>query len=474
MLMESVYIVLVNYNDSIYIERCLDSLYKQDYDNVHIVVVDNFSVDGSIDIIEKHRDIILKKLDDNIGWGAASNVGIKMAIDKGADYIMLLNTDVYLEKSAVRTMVNNCDSTSIVAPLMYRGDINGIDCENPDCLEKWYAGGMLTKYADSNSCVFSEAKDNMEVEFITGCCMFIPRNVIDIVGLIDEKFFLYYEDMDYCIRARKKGVKLIYSPNTYLIHAVGGSQGGEMSPISMYYVMRNRLYMSSKYEIFESPEIVLKKIYEERSGEQLLNNSNYVVQAQIDFFNGQMGKKNIKIGNRVNIIYAEGFRGEEEYTRRTFNWVTKKCAVVNIVNYSEVDNYYRITFSLQPYESDIKTCRVYVDGMFVDEIKSNEFFGEKICIKARGQSYIKIDVLDEVLENSLIYRIVDFDAQQVSDKCNTTDITKEDVEWAYYKYLKRGCEDEAAMNSKIALKNFHEMIKDFTYSDEFKKLFIPL
>lgn len=117
----------------------------------------------------------------------------------------------------------------------------------------WSAGGEISwnkgntvqyGYNMIDSDKFGKIK---EVEFSTGCCMLIPMDVFDKTGYMEEKYFLYYEDTDFCIKAKKNGVKIIYEPLAKMYHKVSASTGGKESPIYVYYINRNKLYFNKAY-----------------------------------------------------------------------------------------------------------------------------------------------------------------------------------------------------------------------------------
>lgn len=151
---------------------------------------------------------------------------------------MLLNNDTEVTEDFLSNLLYNWDGKTVRAPR-----INYFD----DKISVWYAAGNFNKlkgivkngYPDKNSFV----------NFASGCCMLLPKEVFEKVGFLDEIFFMYYEDADYCLRIIKAGIKIEYIANAVIYHKCGKSSGGEKSILSIYYCNRNRFYIIKKYKL---------------------------------------------------------------------------------------------------------------------------------------------------------------------------------------------------------------------------------
>lgn len=241
-------IILVNYNGEKYNGECIESILESTYKNYEIIVVDNASSDNSVNLLEKNygKRITLFKNSKNQGFSEANNIGIKIAQDKKCDYILLLNNDTVIMNDCIENMlkcsIDNNDS--VVSPKIYYYD-------HKDTI--WSAGAKMLWKKGLASQNGINKKDNGEynerinVEFGTGCCLLIPMEVINKVGLLSREYFLYYEDTDYCIRILKEGFKIIYEPEAKLYHKVSASTGGEESYRYIYYNTRNRLLFNEKH-----------------------------------------------------------------------------------------------------------------------------------------------------------------------------------------------------------------------------------
>lgn len=249
-IMSMVAVILVNYNGYEDTIRCLQSFREVRYKNYCIYIVDNGSTNNSYSVLKEYcgcnKDIKTKiiKSTANLGFSGGNNIGIKDALSAGADYILLLNNDTVVTPDFLDILVGNADENTIVAPrMMYWKDKNIV----------WYAGGQLSKIfgrawhnninKELDSVIDTKHK---EVTFISGCCMLIHREIFNKIGLLEEKYFLYYEDTEYCWRALNNGIRLYYVGDSVIFHNVSSSTGHN-SCLMNYYKIRNRMYLIKEY-----------------------------------------------------------------------------------------------------------------------------------------------------------------------------------------------------------------------------------
>lgn len=238
---KNIWVVLVNYfgaEDSI---ECIDSLKKNNTD-INILVVDN-----SNDKKEKAKICTIPNVNyidarSNLGFAEANNMGIEFAIQNKATHIVLLNNDTIIDSQMISELLKNSDDNSICVPkMLYYYDRNKV----------WYGGGEINRIT-GNVRVETINKYDEKVKtctFATGCCMLLPVSVIKKFDFIfDSNLFMYCEDTEFCIRADILGVKIKYVPSAKLWHKVSASSGGSMSPLSIYYTSRNRLYYIQKHK----------------------------------------------------------------------------------------------------------------------------------------------------------------------------------------------------------------------------------
>ena len=222
--MPNVGIVISNYNGWQDTVQCLQSLEKQTYRDFEIILLDDASPNDSVERLREHLppNTVFLPQQQNQGFAAVNNIGMRRALADGCDWALLLNNDTV-----------SCPKMLFMDP--------------PD--EIWFAGGELDRATgrvrhlgghQKDGPAFAQAK---QVNFITFCCVLLPRAVIERVGYLDETLFMYCEDVDYCMRLGDAGVPLWFLPDARIWHKAGGSAGGMLS---VYYITRNTLYLTCK------------------------------------------------------------------------------------------------------------------------------------------------------------------------------------------------------------------------------------
>lgn len=259
--MSTVYIVIVNWNGQADTSVCLDSLRRLNPRgcSIHTIVVDNASTDNSVSMLKKKypwATVLVN--DENLGFSGGNNVGMRYAHAHRADFIWLLNNDTYVDPDALslvdafdREQVGIAGSKIYFAPgHEYHGDRYTKPQKGKVF---WYAGGLIdwrNMYASHRGVdeVDRGQYDTVEsTPFVTGCSMMISRRLIDRIGMLDDKYFLYLEDLDYCMRAGRAGFALRYFPRSIVWHVNAGSSGGAGNMLHEYYQTRNRVLFASRY-----------------------------------------------------------------------------------------------------------------------------------------------------------------------------------------------------------------------------------
>ncbi|MFA5993514.1 MAG: glycosyltransferase family 2 protein [Parcubacteria group bacterium] len=208
-----VFIVVLNYNGKEVIKKCLTSLFKLDYPNFEVVVVDNDSTDGSLELAKGcfSRANFIKNA-KNLGYATGNNVGIRFALERMADYVLLLNNDTEVENDFLNKLVEVAESEEkigLLSPVIFDGKTK----------EVWFAGGeILWNRMSSQHKKQVPAQDYYESEFITGCSMLVRASVFREIGLLDEDYFLYWEDADFSLRAKKQGFKNVVVSSSWIYH----------------------------------------------------------------------------------------------------------------------------------------------------------------------------------------------------------------------------------------------------------------
>lgn len=242
-------IILVNFNGAADTIECIESISEMNYNNYKVFVVDNNSSDDSVKRLSDAKKSLLFEfitLKENNGFSAGNNVGICAALEAGVDYVLLLNNDTIVTKDFLSNLMKKAPAESVVTGVIYYAGNHQ---------KLWYAGGSFDiKTAKVSQmglgmeqCVLP--REPFEVTFISGCCMCIPVSVIKEVGFLDEMYFLYEEDADYCYRIVKKSKRIYCIPEAVLYHKVSSSttKTEKMSPITQYYMVRNKFLFVSKY-----------------------------------------------------------------------------------------------------------------------------------------------------------------------------------------------------------------------------------
>lgn len=266
-----VYIIILNWNGLHDTIACLDSAIKLSYPNFRLVVVDNGSTDGSTDSISKnYPNVIVIKNRENLGYAKGNNVGIRYALQNNADYVWLLNNDTLTERNALRNMVGEAERDPRIgilgSKIYYLNSARKI----------WFAGAMInwsrgiSNHIGINETDVGQYDFVKEIDRVAGCSMLVKREVCNQVGLFDENFFLYVEEVDWCVRARKAGFKCLFVPSSIVYHKAWASVSliGACSKVFNYYNTRNFLYLIRKSFNFPLREIILAKVILRRLGDE--------------------------------------------------------------------------------------------------------------------------------------------------------------------------------------------------------------
>lgn len=259
--------VIINYQNWELTCDCIQSLLNANVPGSNILVIDNASPNGSLLKIQKmYPDLIYLQNSNNIGFAAANNQGIKIALERQAHYSILLNNDTEVKPDSIINLINEMNKQPDMALGTGRVFIPSKE------VRIWYDGGKLiswrgmAKHFNYNvkvSAISLETK-NSEVNFISGCFMCIRMNCIPRLGLLDERFFMYLEDIEYCARAAKNNLKMLFVPASEIYHKVKQEENYNLRVI--YYSLRNRLLLieltfSRTASIYVRIVLLLKRIY---------------------------------------------------------------------------------------------------------------------------------------------------------------------------------------------------------------------
>ncbi|EKD90465.1 MAG: hypothetical protein ACD_31C00005G0091 [uncultured bacterium] len=275
---KKVAVVILNYKVKELALSCVKSVKTSTYKNLKIYLVDNNSRDG-IDESDL-KDVEFIQTGDNLGYSGGNNVGIKMALKDGAEMVFILNPDTEVEKDTIEVLFEQMNklNADIASPKIYFKGTKTI----------WYAGGIFDEKNVLGSHRGVDQKDegqfeeSIDTDFATGAAIMVRKEVFDKIGLFDQRYFLYYEDSDFCLSAKKAGFKIMYISKAIVYHS-NASSTGLGSSLQDYFITRNRMLLASKFLPFRTRFALFR--------EALKNFSNSVRrQALFDFLLSKFGK----------------------------------------------------------------------------------------------------------------------------------------------------------------------------------------
>jgi GT2 family glycosyltransferase len=253
---ELVVVVILNYNGWRDTAACVSSCQKLTYTNFRILVLDNGSTDGSETLLrERYPEMEIIQTGKNLGFAGGNNAGIRQVLEQKADFVWLLNNDTIVEPQCLALMVRAAgtdDRVGMVGSKIYYHHA-------PKTL--WFAGGEidlgkggLTRHIGQDERDVGSYNKLGETGYITGCSILASREMIEEVGLLEEEYFLYFEDVDWSLRARRKGWKLLYQPEAKLWHKEGAQTDKIYTERFIYYFLRNRFFCVRRF----APQKILR------------------------------------------------------------------------------------------------------------------------------------------------------------------------------------------------------------------------
>ncbi|WP_159479119.1 glycosyltransferase family 2 protein [Chryseobacterium sp. 18068] len=242
-------IVTVLYNSETVLAEFFETLDKQTYKNFILYVVDNLSPDDSLELSKKlavysqFKTVIIEN-GANYGVAKGNNIGIRKAFDDDCDLILLSNNDIKLEENSIDKLLIGLDKNNadMAVPKIYFYGTNKI----------WAAGGSfikksgLTLHSGEGQEDKGQFNNDEQVTYAPTCFMLIKKEVFDQVGLMDEKYFVYYDDTDFVYRALKMHEKILWYISDSEIYHNESTSTGKMSDFSIRFLWRNLVYFALK------------------------------------------------------------------------------------------------------------------------------------------------------------------------------------------------------------------------------------
>jgi len=242
----SVLVIIVNWNLKDDTINCIQSVEEMAYP-CRIVVVDNGSSDNSVEEIAlAFPHIKMLALSSNVGFAAACNQAIQSGLSPRIQYVLLLNNDTIVHPDFLAELVRVAEAhprAGILGPKVY-------DAKKPEHL--WHAGARRRRWVLAAVDLGRNRRDEgqfeeiREVDYIFGCGMFIRREVLERIGLLDPGYFLYLEDMDFCLRAQAEGYRLLFVPQAKMWHQ-GSASTAQNPGLRKYHLVRSTLYFLEKH-----------------------------------------------------------------------------------------------------------------------------------------------------------------------------------------------------------------------------------
>ncbi len=258
------YLIVLNWNLKEDTLECLGSLFASDYPSFRVLVVDNASIDGSPEAVRAHfprAEILVNH--QNLGFAAGNNVGIAHVLEHGAEYVLLLNNDTVADKHLLARLMEAAQAhpeAGILGPaILYYQDKHKV----------WYLGDRIHPLLPVPVSICRNRREEhlprepLPVDYVSGCGMLVKAEVFAMIGAFDTRYSLYYEDADFCRRAREAGLGILAVPQARMWHKVSRSAGRKLA-LSHYRKAKNRARFYRRHRHGPSP--LLTALYLSWSG----------------------------------------------------------------------------------------------------------------------------------------------------------------------------------------------------------------
>ncbi len=298
--MDKTAVVILHYKGEQDTRDCLASIIRdrKNDKNLKIILILSCGSDNFADEIKKkYPEVLVINYTENTGFAKGCNYGIKIAQDLDCKNIVLLNNDTLVTSDFPDKLVEFSSKTprlGLVSPKIYFAKGFEYHKDKYESSERgkviWYGGGSLdwsNIYASHwgvDEVDRGQYEKTKKTDFATGCCMLITKELIEKIGYFDEKYFLYFEDVDYSQRAQKAGFGVYYYPKIHIWHKNASSSDKPGSSIHIYYQTRNRLYFGLRYGSLRTKKsLIIQSL-------RMLFKNKVERKAVIDYYLGRMGK----------------------------------------------------------------------------------------------------------------------------------------------------------------------------------------
>jgi GT2 family glycosyltransferase len=239
-------VIVLAYNGVDLTLNCLASLRQSDYAHAEVIVVDNASTDNTVEAVRAaFPEVHLIEAGDNLGYAGGNNVGLRAALGRGADLMFLVNNDTTLESDCISRLVQAAAQRpriGAIGPMVYTWDEGHLISS---------AGGVIDwTHADAwNAGAGEEDRGQYPgraVDYLNGCGLMVTRAAVEAVGLLDSRYFMYWEETDWCRRIARAGFEIRFEPGARMRHKAP-IHHQELGPTTLYYVARNRLLFFARH-----------------------------------------------------------------------------------------------------------------------------------------------------------------------------------------------------------------------------------
>ena len=255
MINSKVAVIIVNWKKYDITSSCIESILNSTNSNFKIILVDNESDNKKVKNFKYRNKIKIIQNKKNEGFSKANNIGIDYALKNNYDYTILINNDTIVEKNLIEVLLKTAQAKnfSVVQPLILK--YNGKEIWNAGGRINYFFGNFITRKKVGNSLNSSHEL----TEWLTGCCCLFKTKIFKEIGKLDERFFAYYEDVDFSLRLKKYGYKIGFTSKTHVYHyesfssISNNSKGGKLSPHIHYLNIRNHILILKKHsDLFNS------------------------------------------------------------------------------------------------------------------------------------------------------------------------------------------------------------------------------
>lgn len=240
-----VYLIILNYCGYEDTCECIDSIREINYDNSRILIVDNDSQDGSYDkLLKQYPTIEIIQTGKNLGYAGGNNVGIKYALNKKAEYVGILNNDIGVEKNFLSRIIAKMEENHKI------GIAGPAICEwDSDIIQS--CGASINYMTSESKCFMAGedykkiSKEDREGDYVGGACLIVRREVFDKISLLPENYFLFFEETEFCVRAKKYGYLVCGIPEARIWHKESASVN-KNSELKTYLLDRNKIIFEKR------------------------------------------------------------------------------------------------------------------------------------------------------------------------------------------------------------------------------------